>query len=143
MKLHISSHVKGMSRFTGIKPLRGFEDSIVKFRIDEIDLLAVKELVSQFNIENLVDDLASELVEYDREQVALVFGLLNNNNSVLSLGLIHAYALRLNIRLSSLGFENILNVLTQKGILVVQNHHEVIKYELQTQVLNSMFGIEA
>lgn len=143
MKLHISSHVKGMSRFTGIKPLRGFEDSIVKFRIDDSDLLTIKELLSQFNIEDLVDDLASELVECDRQQVALVLGLLSNNNTVISMGLVNAYALRLNVNLSSLDFENIFNVLIQKGILVVQNHHEVIKYELQVQALNSMYGIEA
>jgi len=141
MRLHISSTPHNI--FRPVPALRGYSDSVVRFRIEQSDLNAIKDLIGQFNIEDLADELACELAVLNLDQVALVFAILNYEDTLLSPGLISAYALRSNVTLSSEGFNRIIEILEQKGILIAQTHQMVIKYKLQKKVLESLYAVEA
>ncbi len=142
MKLHISSFVRGMPAFTGVKPLRGYRDYIGSHKVEPIDLKNVQTLMCSFSLNYIDPEIAEELEGLDNGQLSLIVALFKYGYTKLTKGLVNAYALKLNVNLSSDVFNTIFSVLEKWGILFEQCNDGIIEYVLCTENVNLIYAKE-
>lgn len=142
MKLHISSMVRGMPMFTGVEPLRGYKEYIGQHRIEPKDIKRIQVLLCSYSINYIEVDLADELRGLNDDQISLIIALFKFGYKHLTMSLIQAYALQLNITLSSEGFTSILWVLEKWGILFEQSTDGVIEYTLCDNNIDAIYAPE-
>lgn len=141
MRIHVNSFAKSILNRN--QALQHYSDSVVRYNVNETDLLQISKLIGNFSLNDLDPQLMEQLQSCNIEQIGLIFAILGyiEDNSI-SLGLINAYALRLNISLLKRGFYDILDVLCNNQILIPNIQDGVQRYELNRDVFNSIRAIE-